>query len=103
MVDTLGNVYTFLWEGSKVEKYDPSGKYLTHWNINAWRITHGAWVGEQYDELIVTSAVPSDGLPKWKGEEGGALFWLKGVGVKGMEKHTFGKRLANADSNFSKI
>ncbi|KAK5464861.1 hypothetical protein LTS15_001424 [Exophiala xenobiotica] len=91
LVDSLGNVYTFLWEGSKVEKYDPAGRYMTHWDVNAWRVTHGAWVGEHLDEMILTSAVAWDGLPKWHDEEAGALFWLKNLGVKGMAKHKFGR------------
>ncbi|KAK5562032.1 hypothetical protein LTR43_012373, partial [Exophiala xenobiotica] len=71
LVDSLGNVYTFLWEGSKVDKYDPAGRYMTHWDVNAWRVTHGAWVGEHLDEMILTSAVAWDGLPKWHDEEAG--------------------------------
>ncbi|KAK5315528.1 hypothetical protein LTR93_009783 [Exophiala xenobiotica] len=91
LVDSLGNVYIFLWEGSKVEKYDPAGRYMTHWEVNAWRVTHGAWVGEHLDEMILTSAVAWDGLPKWHDEEAGALFWLKNLGVRGMAKHKFGR------------
>lgn len=93
LVDVQGNVYTFLWEGSRVEKYNPAGKFLRHWSINAWRVTHGAWVGEHCDEIVLTSATADGGLPgaslKWPGEEAGALFWLKGLGVQGMKKHVF--------------
>ena len=90
LVDVEGNVYTFLWEGSKVEKYDTEARLLRSWSINAWRVTHGAWCGNKYDQLILTSA-SDDKPPKWEGEEAGALFWLKDVGVKGLEKHKFAK------------
>lgn len=89
LVDVEGSIYTFLWEGSKVEKYDSTGKFLRDWSINAWRVTHGAWVGDNYDELILTSAVVDGGSLKWENEEAGALFWLKDVGIRGMGKHQF--------------
>jgi sugar lactone lactonase YvrE len=90
LVDVAGNVYTFLWGGGKVVKYNFRGEHLKEWSINAHRVTHGAWVGEQYDELVLTSAVTDDTSKLWDGEEGGALFWLKDVGCRGLRKNKFG-------------
>lgn len=91
VVDVAGNVYTFLWGGGQVVKYNSQGELLKEWEINAHRVTHGAWVGKDYNELILTSAVTDDPEKVWDGEEGGALFWLKDVGGTGLRKHKFGK------------
>lgn len=91
VVDVDGNVYTFLWGGGKVAKYSPRGELLKEWEINAHRVTHGAWVGKDFDQLVLTSAMTEDSSTVWEGEEGGALFWIKDVGCVGMRKHKFGK------------
>jgi sugar lactone lactonase YvrE len=91
VLDVTGNLYTFLWDGGQVLKYNPRGELVKEWEINARRITHGAWVGKDYNELILTSAVTDDSSVLWEGEQGGALFWLKDIGCTGMRKHKFGK------------
>jgi sugar lactone lactonase YvrE len=91
VLDTAGNVYTFLWKGSHVVKYDCHGTLVRDWKINASRVTHGAWVGKNFDELVITSAEADEGSTPWEGEEGGALFWIKDLGCAGMRKHKFGK------------
>ena len=91
VVDVEGNVYTFLWGGARAAKYNPRGELLKEWDINAHRVTHGAWVGKDFNELILTSAMTEDSSKLWEGEEGGALFWLKDVGCVGMKKHKFGR------------
>jgi len=82
-------VYTFLWEGSRVEKYNAMGDFIMKWEINAWRVTHGAWVGSEYNQLILTSAKSDDGSQRWPGGEAGALFWLKDVNIQGLGLYQF--------------
>ncbi|KAF1349527.1 SMP-30/Gluconolaconase/LRE-like region-domain-containing protein [Delphinella strobiligena] len=80
VLDDQDNVYVFLWDGSHVVKYDRTGVLLKTWRLNASRVTHGAWVGEDLDQLVITSAAADDGVPPWTGEQGGSLFWIRNIG-----------------------
>lgn len=93
VVDVHGNIYTFLWDGGAVVKYDSTGRELAQWPINAARVTHGAWTGDRYNNLIITSAEQDDRGPAWDGEEAGALFELRDMDAPGLEKHMFGLKI----------
>ncbi|KAJ5781506.1 uncharacterized protein N7518_009989 [Penicillium psychrosexuale] len=89
IVDDDWNVFTFIWNGSVVEKYNPRGQFIQKWELNAFRVTHGAWVGQDMNEIIVTSA-RNDGRKGDPLNEGGGLFWLKNVTAsQGMPKGKF--------------
>lgn len=91
LVDCAGNLYTFIWEGGVVLKYSSStGEILQKWDINALRVTHGAWLGPEYRDLMLTTAKRDDASPAWDGEEGGALFLLTGCEGPGLRKNVFG-------------
>ncbi|EXJ86911.1 hypothetical protein A1O3_03865 [Capronia epimyces CBS 606.96] len=89
LVDSEGSIYTFLWDGAAVVKYDSTGRELARWPVNSARVTHGAWFGDQYNHLFITSAESDDGSAVWKGEEAGALFELRDMEAAGLEKHVF--------------
>jgi len=76
-----------------VAKYDSTGKLCREWRVNASRVTHGAWVGKDLDQLILTSAQSDDGSCPWVGEEGGALFWIDDAEGMGVPKHKFRGRV----------
>lgn len=90
LTDSDGNLYTFIWEGGVVVKYGADGKFLRSWDINASRVTHGAWVGSDLRDMVVTTAKTDGADPAWNGEEGGALFYLRDCGHAGVEKNLFG-------------
>ncbi|KAM6484900.1 hypothetical protein HDV62DRAFT_306762 [Trichoderma sp. SZMC 28011] len=90
LTDGEGNLYTFIWNGASVIKYNARGSMLRSWKINAARVTHGAWVGPKLTDMIVTSAVQQDEQQIWEGEEGGGLFYLRDCCSGGMKKHRFG-------------
>ncbi|PWY73877.1 hypothetical protein BO94DRAFT_427383, partial [Aspergillus sclerotioniger CBS 115572] len=68
VVDTEGCLFTFIWEGSMVEKYDPTGGLVRRWRLDAHNVTHGAWAGERMDQLFVTTAKGK------RTDQGGGLF-----------------------------
>lgn len=90
LTDAKGDLYTFVWDGGVVIKYSPSGELIRTWDINAARVTHGAWVGPELDKMVVTTAKRSDPKLEWEGEEAGALFYVPGGAFIGLEKHVFG-------------
>ncbi|KAM5344071.1 hypothetical protein ACJ41O_012608 [Fusarium nematophilum] len=90
LTDSAGNLYTFIWEGGAVVKYGADGRFLRSWNINASRVTHGAWVGSDLRDMVVTSAKTNSADPVWDGEEGGGLFYLQDCGHVGIKKNLFG-------------
>lgn len=90
LTDSQGNLYTFIWDGGVVIKYSYLGQTLKEWNINAARVTHGAWVGPSLDQLIVTTAKRENASSEWEGEEAGALFRVSEVGCTGLKKNKFG-------------
>lgn len=95
VVDSAGNLFTFIWGGGAVEKYDGAGRLVRRWCLGVRNVTHGAWVrmdgGEEEeaeDGLVVTTAVgeQSDG----DGDQDGRLFWVSGTESKGMGRGVFG-------------
>lgn len=87
LVDSVGNLYTFIWEGGCVLKYSgTTGEVLQRWDINATRATHGAWIGAEYKDLLVTTARRDDELEG----EGGGLFLITGCESPGLRKNVFG-------------
>lgn len=91
LVDRSGNLYTFIWEGGCVLRYSgTTGEILQKWDLNATRVTHGAWIGPEYTNLLVTTARSDDELPAWEGEEGGGLFCITGCKSPGLRKKLFG-------------
>ncbi|PLB52475.1 SGL-domain-containing protein [Aspergillus steynii IBT 23096] len=67
-----------------------SNRRLVQWDLNACRVTHGAWVGPDNRDLVVTTAQRDESSPAWEGEEGGALFYIRGCDSAGLPKYGFG-------------
>ncbi|OJJ42256.1 hypothetical protein ASPZODRAFT_170280 [Penicilliopsis zonata CBS 506.65] len=89
IVDSEGNVFTFIWDASLVEKYDRGGRLLQTWTLNAPSVTHGAWVGQEMQDIIVTTAMKNTGECS---DEGGGLFRLENVTLgRGVEKTYWGE------------
>ncbi|KAJ3516497.1 hypothetical protein NM208_g14834 [Fusarium decemcellulare] len=95
LTDANGDLYTFIWDGGAVIKYSPSGELIHTWDINAARVTHGAWVGPKLDKMVVTTAKRSDPKARWEGEEAGALFYVPGEAFTGLKKNVFRERVGN--------
>ncbi|XP_064652158.1 regucalcin-like [Lineus longissimus] len=80
-VDTDGNLWVAVFEGSRLINLDPSGKILREIALPARRITSCCFGGENYDELYVTSAM--FGLNLEQDPLAGSVFRIKGLGCKG--------------------
>lgn len=67
-----------------------TGNILQKWDINASKVTHGAWIGPEYRDLVLTTAQRDERSTAWDGEEAGALFYIRGCSNSGLPKYTFG-------------
>lgn len=59
-VDEQGNLYIAIWGGSRVEKYNQSGKKIGELQVPALNVTSVCIVGEK---LYITTAMHDDGTP----------------------------------------
>ncbi len=55
-VDSEGYVWSAQWDGWKLSRYDPSGKREREVQLPVQQVTSFAFVGENLDELYITSA-----------------------------------------------
>jgi len=79
-IDTDGNLYVTLYEGSKILKIDPKdGKVLLEIPLPAKQVTSVAFGGSNLDTLYVTSAARGDK----DSEFAGRLLKVTGLGVNG--------------------
>lgn len=107
-MDSEGGIWTCRWASGKILRLTPDGEidveidFPTAWHItccvfggksSTWhRVSSDAHppLGENLDELYVTSAASDyigDNLPDRK--NGGDLFVVKGLGIKGVERGRF--------------
>jgi sugar lactone lactonase YvrE len=88
-VDEEGCVWSALWGGWKVVRYDPEGKMEREYRLPVPNPTSCAFGGKRLDQLYITSA--SLGLTKEEKRhhpQSGDLFCLK-AGVSGMDEPRF--------------
>lgn len=89
-IDTDGNLWTAVHEGSRILKLSPQGEVLAHVTMPAWKITCPAFGGRDLDIIFVTTAGVDDGeeTPEGSGHHG-AVFQIK-AGAKGARSNKFG-------------
>ncbi|RUS14077.1 SMP-30/Gluconolaconase/LRE domain protein [Endogone sp. FLAS-F59071] len=85
-VDEEGCLWWALWDGEKIIRIAPSGDILAEIPIPALRPTAPAFFGDNYDEIVITSA--GEGV-KDTHPLSGDLFRVSKVGVRGMKKYLF--------------
>lgn len=56
VVDADGNLWNAQWGASRVAKYSPDGVFVEAFELPASQITCPAFIGENVDQLVVTSA-----------------------------------------------
>ncbi len=81
-LSTDGDLWTALFGGSRVRRYSPEGQVKQEVFFPAACITCPTFAGKDYNELVATSFNDNKG-------EGGKVFRVKLVGVKGVPKHVF--------------
>jgi sugar lactone lactonase YvrE len=89
-VDAEGFIWSAVWEGWCVERYDPDGKLERTVKLPVQFPTSVAFGGRDLDELYITSAVME--IPKEKragSPDAGGLFRVKGL-TSGIEEPLFG-------------
>lgn len=84
-VDAHGDVWSTVWNGSRLTRYGPDGREKARLTFPAVRITSAAFGGENLDRLYVTSA--GGNQRPALGPAAGALFRLD-VGVRGTPEFT---------------
>jgi len=83
VVDANGNLWNAQWGASRVVQYATDGSFVSAIEFPASQITCPAFGGENFDEMLVTSA--KVGLSK-KEQLAGATFAVK-LGVVGQKEH----------------
>ena len=85
-IDAEGKVWVAFCHGGCVARFDvETGKELTRVNLPCLETTSCAWGGENLDELYVTTGIHKSIVE----EDGGRLFVIKGLGVKGKTAFAF--------------
>jgi sugar lactone lactonase YvrE len=88
-VDSQGFVWSAHWNGSRVTRYDPSGKIDMEIPVPAEIVTCIGFGGEDMDELFITTAwYGLDEKNREKQPQAGDLFRVK-TGVKGLVEPEF--------------
>jgi len=91
-IDTDGNLWVALWNGSSVVQYNPhTGTLLKLVHIPAPKVTSVCFGGPNLDILYVTTASKDTDLKKFP--EAGCVFAVTGLGVKG---HPYNKFAASS-------
>jgi sugar lactone lactonase YvrE len=89
IVDSEGFLWTALWGGWKIVRYDPTGKIEREIRLPAENITKCAFGGENLDELYITTAWETLSDEDRKNQPlAGDLFRVK-VGIKGLPAPKF--------------
>jgi sugar lactone lactonase YvrE len=82
-VDVEGCYWSALFEGGRVQRYDPKGRLLAEYSVPAKRTTMPAFGGADLKTLFVTTGIdPNDG-------SGGQLFAMR-VDVPGLPSRMYG-------------
>jgi len=87
-IDTDGNLWVGLWNGSNVAKVNPrTGVLVGMVHIPAPKVTSACFGGPNFDILYVTTASIHTDLKKYP--EAGCVFAVTGLGVKGKAFNEF--------------
>ena len=83
-----GKITVALWDGGRVEVYEPSGKKISEIKVGVSRPTSCTFGGADGDVLIVTTA--SQGIDLDKEPLAGKILAVTGTGLSGLPAHRYG-------------
>ena len=83
-----GKSVVALWDGGRVELYEPSGKKISEIKVGVSRPTSCTFGGADGDVLIVTTA--SQGIDLDKEPLAGKILAVTGTGLSGLPAHRYG-------------
>lgn len=83
-----GKIVIALWDGGRVEIYEPSGKKISEIKLGVSRPTSCTFAGADGDVLIVTTA--SLGIDLTKEPLAGKILAITGTGLSGLPPHRYG-------------
>jgi sugar lactone lactonase YvrE len=83
-----GKLVIALWDGGRVEIYEPSGKKISEIKLGVSRPTSCTFAGADGDVLIVTTA--SQGIDLTKEPLAGKILAITGTGLSGLPPHRYG-------------
>ena len=83
-----GKIVVALWDGGRVELYEPSGKKISEIKVGVSRPTSCTFGGADGDVLIVTTA--SQGIDLDKEPLAGKILAVTGTGLSGLPAHRYG-------------
>jgi D-xylono/L-arabinono-1,4-lactonase len=89
-VDAEGCLWSAIWGGGCVVRFDPSGKEMRRVEIPARQTSSVMFGGPDLADLYVTSALqgaePGETDPAGPNYRGGSLYRVRGLGVRGREE-----------------
>ena len=83
-----GKITVALWDGGRVEVYEPSGKKISEIKVGVSRPTSCTFGGADGEVLIVTTA--SQGIDLDKEPLAGKILAVTGTGLSGLPAHRYG-------------
>ena len=83
-----GKIVVALWDGGRVEVYEPSGKKISEIKVGVSRPTSCTFGGADGEVLIVTTA--SQGIDLDKEPLAGKILAVTGTGLSGLPAHRYG-------------
>lgn len=87
-VSSDGKIVVALWDGGRVEIYEPDGTKATEIELGVSRPTSCTFGGTDGNVLIVTSA--SQGIDRGKEALAGKILAVTGTGLSGLPAHRYG-------------
>ena len=87
-VSSDGKIVVALWDGGRVEIYEPDGTKATEIELGVSRPTSCTFGGTDGNVLIVTSA--SQGIDRGKEGLAGKILAVTGTGLSGLPAHRYG-------------
>jgi sugar lactone lactonase YvrE len=90
-VDAEGCIWSAMWGGSKVSRFDPQGRLMHELSVPARHVTACTFGGPQLDTLYITTAWSELTLEQRAAQpQSGDLFVVPDPGVKGQPESLFG-------------
>lgn len=87
-VSSDGKILVALWDGGRVEIYEPTGKKVSEIKLAVSRPTSCTFAGADNDILVITSA--SQEIDRRVEPLAGKIFAVSGTGLSGLPTHYFG-------------
>jgi sugar lactone lactonase YvrE len=87
-VSSDGMIVVALWDGSRLEIYEPSGAKVSEIRLEVSRPTSCTFGGANQDILIVTTA--SQGINRTVEPLAGKILTITGSGLSGLPTHQYG-------------